>query len=216
MTEKRTFQLFSYHSWFLIFSLVGFGILGAGILFIFQGILDIPNWIQYVLLTIWLAADFIFSSFAAARSVVLDLDQQGLRINNLTLTRAYSWNDIQSFRFYDELLLNSIKIRLIDQEMISIIDFKWRGNKEIFSFLQGLNAHLGSESTEDDQKNEKKKKGFIQSNLKTILGMIFFMVYVKISLIFDEQGYFYTWNPIFLYFYWILPVFTFIKLVFKG
>ena len=216
MTEKRTFKLFSYNSWFLIISLVGLGILGAGILFLFQGILDIPNWIQYVLLTFWLAADFIFSSFAAARSVELDLDQQGLKINNLARTRAYSWNNIQSFRFYDELLLNSIKIRLIDQEMISIIDFKWRGNKEIYGFLEGLYAHLGSENPEDDHETEGKKQGLIQFNLKTILGMIFFMVYVNISLKFDKQGYFYTWNPIFLYFYWILPVFTFIKLVFKG
>ena len=82
MTEKESFNLFTYNSWILVLAIIGFGVLGAGILFIFQGILEIPAWIQYILLTIWLAADFLFSSFAATKPTTIKVRENGLSLEN--------------------------------------------------------------------------------------------------------------------------------------
>ena len=109
--------------------------------------------------------------------------------------------------------MNSLKIKLENKEILSIIDFKWRGEKEIYGFLQGLHHH-SEEKVESNPETRNKVKSFFQNNLKTILGIVFFMVYVNISINLDDQGTFYTWNPIILYFYWVVPVFIFFKLVF--
>lgn len=212
MAENRTYNLFLYNSLFLIPSMVGFAILGAGVLFIFQGILEIPAAIQYILLTLWMAADFLFSSYTAAKPTRINIDENGLFLeSNLQITKI-PWNDIRSHKFYNELLLNSLKIKLENKETISIIDFKWRGEKEIYGFMQSMYPHLAEEQMEEELGSSNKIKTFFRSNLKTILGIIFFMVFVNISSNLDDRGAFYTWNPIFLYFYWVLPILTFFNL----
>ena len=214
MTEKESFNLFTYNSWILVLAIIGFGVLGAGILFIFQGILEIPAWIQYILLTIWLAADFLFSSFAATKPTTIKVSENGLSLKNDLDRTTIAWTDIQSHNFIDELLLNSLEIKLKNMETISIIDFKWRGDKEIYGFLQSLHLHQAEYQMDEEIYSGNKIKTFFQSNSKTILGIIFFMVYVNISSSLEDQGAFYTWNPIIIYFYWVLPVLTFFKLVF--
>ena len=99
-------------------------------------------------------------------------------------------------------------------ETISIIDFKWRGNKEIYGFLQSMHLHQAEDQMEEEIYSGNKIRTFFQSNIKTILGIIFFMVYVNISSNLEDRGAFYTWNPITIYLYWVLPILTFFKLVF--
>jgi hypothetical protein len=214
MTEKQSFHLFTYNSWILFLSIIGFGVLGAGILFIFQGMLEIPAWIQYILLTLWLAADFLFSSYAAAKPTTIKVSENGLSLENDLDRTAIPWTDIQSHNFVDKLLFNSLKIKLKNMETISIIDFKWRGNKEIYGFLQSMHLHQTEDQMEEEVYSGNKIKTFFQSNLKTIFGIIFFMVYVNISSNLEDRGAFYTWNPITIYLYWVLPILTFFKLVF--
>ena len=104
MTEKRSFNLFTYNSWFMILSIIGFGVLGAGILFIFQGVLEIPAWIQYILLTLWLAEDFLFSSYAATKPTTIKVSENGLSLETDLDRTTIPWTDIQSHNFVDELL----------------------------------------------------------------------------------------------------------------
>jgi len=218
MTENRTYNLFTYNSWFLILCLVGFAVLGIGVLLIFQGIFEIPNPVQYILLTLWLAVVFLYSSYTAAKPTSIQMDKNGLSLINNLKTTNIPWKDIRSQNFYDELFLNSLKIKLENEEIISIIDFKWRGEKEIYGLLHSIKSHQAEEELEEvegELDSSNKIKAFFQSNLKIILGIIFFMVYVQISLNLDDRGAFHTWNPIALYFYWVLPVLTFIKLVFR-
>ncbi len=214
MTEKQSFNLFTYNSWILVLSIIGFGVLGAGILFIFQGVLEIPAWIQYILLTLWLAANFLFSSYAAAKPTTIKVSENGLSLETDLDRTTIPWTDIQSHNFVDELLLNSLKIKLKNMETISIIDFKWRGNKEIYGFLQSMHLHQAEDQMEEEIYSGNKIRTFFQSNKKTILGIIFFMVYVNISSNLEDRGAFYTWNPITIYLYWVLPILTFFKLVF--
>ncbi len=214
MTEKQSFNLFTYNSWFLVLSMIGFGFLGAVILFIFQGIFAIPAWIQYFLLTLWLAVIFLFSSYAAAKPTTIKVSESSLSLDINLKRITIPWTDVLTYNFSDELLINSLKIGTKNGQEISIIDFKWRGNKEIFSFLHRIQLHRVEHNMEEEIFSGSKIKIFLQSNIQTIFGIVFFMVYVSISSTLEDRGAFYTWNPIAIYFYWVLPILTFFKFVF--
>jgi len=166
------------------------------------------------LLTLWLAADFLFSSYTVAKPTTIKVSENDLSLETNLDRTTIPWTDIQSHNFVDELLLNSLKIKLKNMETISIIDFKWRGNKEIYSFLRSMNLHQAEDQMKEVIYSGSKINTFFQSNIKTILGIIFFMIYVNISSNLEDRGAFYTWNPTTIYFYWVLPILTFFKLVF--
>jgi len=214
MPDNKTYHLFLYNSWFLIISIAGFVILGVGILYVFQGIFAIPPAVQYILLTLWIAAAFLFSSYAAAKPTAFTVDINGLSLESNLHSTSIPWIEIQSNHFFDELLLNSLKIKLKNKETISIIDFKWRGKKEIYGLLRSIHLHQTEEQVEKGVSPDNKIKTLSQSNIKIVLGIIFFIFFVTISSNLEDRGAFYTWNPIFIYFYWVLPLMTFFKLVF--
>ena len=82
MTENRTYNLFIYNSWHLVLSMVGFMLLGTGVLFIFQGVFEISAAIQYILLTLCGALVFLFSSYTAAKPITINVDDNGLLLVN--------------------------------------------------------------------------------------------------------------------------------------
>jgi len=88
-----------------------------------------------------LAAYFLFSSYAAAKPTTIKVSENGLSLETDLNRTTIPWTDIQSRNFVDELLFNSLKIKLKKIEMISIINFIWRGNNEIYGFLRSMNLH---------------------------------------------------------------------------
>jgi hypothetical protein len=110
-------------------------------------------------------------------------------------------------------MLHSLKVSSRSHETVSIIDFKWSDSAGFQSFVQrfesGLNASHDRVATDTVEKAEtfygSRKKGAVTVGL--------LVAYVCLVAILWTRDAFGSWNPVVMYYFWVLPVAFFAKML---
>ena len=213
--SERAFRLYLYSTALLIIVLVGLVLLGTVMLLVLQRIWSIPDWIQYVALTAVIAVAFVSSCYLAARPARLEINDRGVTIEQKKReAKTVLWEDIKKYACYDELMLHSLKVSLRSDETLSIIDFKWNDNAGLQSFLRqfesGLNASCDRVATD----TVEKSKTFYESRKKVAVTVALLVAYVclVVAVLWTRDA-FGSWNPVVLYYFWVVPVAFFAKML---
>ena len=114
---------------------------------------------------------------------------------------------VKSYAFYAELTLFSLKIALQDGRMLSIIQFKWKEQADFQAFLAQFKV-LARE-VGDIQPD----RTFYRSRFKVLLTIVLLAVYLPVSVILVLRNSLSAWPAVLIYFYWVLPVLFFLKMV---
>jgi hypothetical protein len=214
MAPERTFRLYLYSTPLLLIALVGLVLLGTATLLVLQHVWSIPDWIQYLALTAVIAVVFVSSCYLAARPARLQINDRGMTIEQKKRdAETVPWEDIKRYAYYDELMLHSLKVSLQSDETVSIIDFKWNDSTGFRSFLQqfesGLNASRDRVATDVVEKAET----FYESREKVIVTVALLVAYVYLVAVLWTRDAFGSWNPIVVYYFWVVPVAFFAKML---
>jgi len=214
MDQGKTFSLYLYDTKSLILTLLGGILLGTAAVFGFQSILLISAWVQYLALTVLIVAAFLASGYLAARPAVVTLGDQGISITQKDRApREVSWEAITAYAYYEELLLYSLKISLRDHEILSIINFKWDAQEDFKAFLQQYETRLKARGDREDQDSVARSETFYGSRKKVFLTIGLFIIYVGVVVSLLSGDAFANWNPVFRYYFFVLPVAFFIKML---
>ncbi len=214
MSHGETFSLYLYNTKSLIITLLGCILLGTAAVFVMQSILFIPAWVQYLLITVLIAGAFLASGCLAAHQATVTIGNQAFSIAEKDRSpREVSWEDIRSYAYYEELLLYSLKISLRGNEMLSIINFKWAPQEDFKAFFQQFEAWLIARGKGEDRDTVARSENFYGSKKRTIITIGVFIVYVGVVVALMIADAFANWNPIFRYYFWVLPAAFFIKML---
>jgi uncharacterized membrane protein len=214
MVPERTFRSYLYSTKLLIITLVGFVLLGTAILLALQRIWSIPSWIQYLALTAMIAAAFVSSCYLAARPARLQINDRGVTIEqNKKDAKTVLWEDIKRYAYYDELMLHSLKVSLRSDETVSIIDFKWNDGAGFQSFLQQFESGLNASRDRGATDTVEKAETFYGSRKKGAITVALLVAYVCLVAILWTRDAFGSCNPVVMYYFWVLPVAFFTKML---
>jgi hypothetical protein len=213
MADKQTFALHLYDTKALIITLVGVISLGTMILLGVQHIWFIPNWTQYAVLTALIAVAFVVSRYLSTRSAKVQIKDQTIIIEQTTKpAKILPLQDIDAYTYYEELLLYSLKISLHSHKTLSIIDFKWGDQTDFQTFFRQFEWLMASSGNRHDVGPVVKSKTFYGSRIKLIITIVMLILYSSIAIFLSIRGVFASWNPIWTYFFWVLPTAFFIKM----
>ncbi|MBN1267325.1 MAG: hypothetical protein JXA25_17675 [Anaerolineales bacterium] len=214
MGSERVFRLYLYSTTLLIVVLLGFVLLGTGILLVLQQFWLIPDWIQYMALTVVIAVGFVFSGYLAARPAKLQITNRGVRIKQRKgEARTILWGDIRKYAYYDELTLQSFKVLLRSEKTLSIIDFKWKNKTGFQSFMFEFEAGLKASPDNVATTTIERSKTFYGSRKKVVITITLFIAYVCLAAVLWAGDTFVSWNPVMMYYFWVMPVAFFIKML---
>jgi uncharacterized membrane protein len=214
MAPERTFRLYLYSTPLLLVVLVGLVLLGTAMLLVLQRIWSIPGWIQYLALTAVIAVAFVSSCYLAARPARLQINDHGVTIEQKKRdTKTVPWEDIERYAHYDELMLHSLKVSLQSDETVSIIDFKWNDSTGFRSFLQQFESGLNTSHDRVATDVVEKSETFYESREKIIVTVVLFVAYVCLVAVLWTRDAFDSWNPIVVYYFWVVPVAFFAKML---
>ncbi|MBN2549300.1 MAG: hypothetical protein JXB15_09090 [Anaerolineales bacterium] len=209
MMDKEPLALHLYSTRSLITTLLGLILLGVLLLFGLQQIWMIPTWIQYLLLTGLIMAAFAASSCLAARPAQVHLAEHSLTIEQKSkAARVIPLEDVEAYAYYAELLLYSLKISLRSKETLSIIQFKWDKKSDFQAFFKQFESLLASSGGGLVSRSET----FYHSPAKVVIAAGLFILYAAAVIILLARDAFASWNPIWSYFFWVLPAAFFIKM----
>lgn len=214
MNQSKTYSLYLYDTKSLILTLLGGIFLGTAAVFALQSIISIPAWTQYLILTVLIAAAFLASGWLAAHPADVRIEDQTISITKKARPPLeVSWEDITAYAYYEELLLYSLKISLRNHEMLSIINFKWNAQENFNAFLAQFKVWLKARGDEEDQDSVARSATFYGSKKKLVLTIGIFIVYTTLVITLLIGNAFAHWNPIFSYYFWVLPIAFFIKML---
>ncbi len=212
--HRITFSLYLYNTKSLILILVGGILVGTAAIFGFQSILFITAWVQYLLITVLIVVAFLASGCLAARPATVKIGDRVISIAQKDRApREVSWEDITAYAYYEELLLYSLKISLRGNEMLSIINFKWAPQEDFKAFLQQFEARLIARGNGEDRDTVARSETFYGSKKRTIITIGVFIVYAGVVVTLLIADAFSNWNPIFRYYFWVLPAAFFVKML---
>lgn len=214
MASEQAFRLYLYSTTVLIILLMGFMLMGSVLLLGLQRIWLIPDWIQYLTLTAVIAVAVVSSCFLAARPARLHINDRGVMIEQKKgEVKTILWEDIKKYAYYDELMLHSFKVSFRSDETVSIIDFKWNDNTGFHSFLKqfesGLNANRDRVTTD----TVEKSKIFYESRKMIAVTVALLVVYVCLVAVLWARDAFGSWNPVVVYYFWVVPGAFFAKML---
>lgn len=214
MASERSFRLYLYSTALLIIVLVGLVLLGTVMLLVLQHIWSIPDWIQYVALTAVIVVAFVSSCYLAARPARLQINDRGVTIEQKKRdANTVLWEDIKKYACYDELMLHSLKVSLRSDETVSIIAFKWNDNAGFQSFLQQFESQLNANRDRFPTDTVEKSKTFYESRKKVAVTVALLMAYVYLVTVLWTRDAFGFWNPVVVYYFWVVPVAFFVKML---
>jgi hypothetical protein len=214
MVPEQAIRLYLYSTKLLIIVLVGLVLLGTAILLVLQHIWSIPSWIQYLALTAVIAVAFVSSCYLAARPARFQINDRGVTIEQKKRdTETVLWKDIKRYAYYDELMLHSLKVSLRSDETVSIIDFKWNDGAGFQSFLQQFESGLNASRDRVATDTVEKSKTFYESRKKVAVTVALLVVYVCLVAILWTRDAFSSWNPVVVYYFWVVPVAFFAKML---
>jgi hypothetical protein len=214
MTRGTTFSLYLYDTKFLLLTLLGSMLLGTAAVFGLQSILFIPAWVQYLVLTALIVVAFLASGCLAARPATVAIEDQAISITQKDrASREVSWGEITAYAYYQELLLYSLKISLHGHEMLSIINFKWSAQEDFRTFLKQFETRVKAKGEGEDQDTVARAETFYGSKKKIAITIGVFIVYVGVVVMLLIGDAFANWNPIFTYYFWVLPIAFFVKML---
>jgi hypothetical protein len=206
--------LYLYRTRLLIIALVGLVLLGTAMPVALQHMWSIPDWNQYLALTVVIAVAFVSSCYLAARPARLEVRDRGVtRAQRNKDAETVLWEDIKRYAYYDELMLRSLKVSLRSDETLSIIDFKWHDGASLQSFLRqfesGLNAHHDGAATDGVERAET----FYGSRTKGAVTVALLAAYVCLAAVLWTRDAFSAMNPVVAYYFWVLPAAFFVKML---
>ena len=214
MISERAFRLYFYSTALLIIVLVGLVLLGTVMLLVLQRIWSIPDWIQYVALTAVIAVAFVSSCYMAARPARLEINDRGVTIEQKRReAKTVLWEDIKKYAYYDELMLHSLKVSLRSDETLSIIDFKWNDNAGLLFFLQQFESGLNASRDRVAKDTLEKSKTFYESRKKVAITVALLVAYVCLVAVLWTRDAFSSWNPVVVYYFWVVPGAFFAKML---
>jgi hypothetical protein len=165
-------------------------------------------------LTAVIAVAFVSSCYLAARPARLQIDDHGVTIEQKKRdTKTVPWEDIERYAHYDELMLHSLKVSLQSDETVSIIDFKWNDSTGFRSFLQQFESGLNTSHDRVATDVVEKSETFYESREKIIVTVVLFVAYVCLVAVLWTRDAFGSWNPIVVYYFWVVPVAFFAKML---
>jgi hypothetical protein len=206
MNNEKKYRVLLYRS--EVFLVILGSLLAAGTvgLLLLQGVLPIPAGIQYILLTAWIAAAFLAAPRLATMPAEIRIRGGKIAIRGKKgAEQTVAADDVLSYAYYKELLLYSLKINCRDKETISVINFKWNDDTDFRSFRAALEGLLNAPSAET----------FYRSRVKIVVTLILLVVFVAAAawLLFNRG--FDSWNPVAVYYFWVIPGAFFLKM-WKG
>jgi hypothetical protein len=214
VASERAFRLYLYSTTLLIIVLVGLVLLGTVMLLVLQHIWSIPHWIQYVALTAVIAVAFVSSCYLAARPARLQINDHGVTIEQKEReAKTVLWEDIKKYAYYDELMLHSLKVSLQSDATVSIIDFKWNDNAGFQSFLEQFESGLNASRDRVVSDTVEKSKTFYESRKKVAITVALLAAYVCLVAVLWTRDAFSSWNPVVVYYFWVVPVAFFAKML---
>lgn len=213
MADKHTFALRLYDTKVLVLTLVGILSLGTMILFGFQQIWNIPRWTQFAGLTVLIAVAFIVSRCLATRPANVQIRDRTITIEQTRQpAKIISLQDIESFTYYEEILLYSLKISLASHEMLSIIDFKWGDKTDFRAFLRQFESQMSSSGDRSGAVPILGTESFYHSRVKNVITISLIVIFGFTAIFLNIKHAFDSWNPICIYFFWVLPTAFFLKM----
>lgn len=204
---KRTFALYLYRTRDFLITLGGLILLGSAALLILNSVLPLSNWMQYALLTAWITGAYFAAGCFAAKPAQVQVSEEAILIApDKHKPKSIPWKTIKSYAYYEELTLFSLKIALLDGEILSVIQFKWREQTDFQAFLAGFEMLAGA------NREIEKAKTFYNSHIKVVLSLTLLILYIAISAILITRNSFSGWPAVSIYFYWVIPILFFLKM----
>ena len=212
--SMRVFSLYLYSTKALIIALFGLVLLGTATLFGLEHIWSIPGWVQYLALTVLIVVAFVFSCYLAAKPSSVQIGDHAITIEPKRQdVKTILWEDVEAYAYYEELMLYSLKIALRSNETVSIIDFKWRDNADLQAFLGQFESRLNPGDDRTATGSVERSETFYGSKKKVVITVGLLMVYVCIVIVLRNRGAFGSWNPVWMYYFWVLPAAFFVKML---
>jgi hypothetical protein len=123
------------------------------------------------------------------------------------------WKDIKKYAYYDELMLHSLKISSLRDETVSIIDFKWSDSACFQSFLQQFESGLIASRDRVTTDTVEKSKTLYKSRKKVPVTVALLVAYICLVAVLWTRDAFDPWNPVAVYYFWVVPVAFFVKML---
>ncbi|MBN2394424.1 MAG: hypothetical protein JXR84_27060 [Anaerolineae bacterium] len=213
MTDKHAFAVHLYNTKTLILTLLGIVFSGTALLLGSQHIWTIPNWIQYAFLTVLIAAAFVFSRYLSTRPARVQIGDRTIIIKQSTKpTKSISVNEIVAYAYYEELTLHSLKISLQGNETLSIINFKWDNGTDFQSFLKLFESLVQAQGDRIAAGPVSRSSTFYRSRAKVVITLGLLIAFGATVIFLYSRNAFAYWNPVSLYFFWVLPIAFFMKM----
>jgi hypothetical protein len=212
-TPERGIRLYLYSTARLILVLAGLVLLGTAAVLLLQRAWSMPDWTQYVALTAVIALAFIFSCYLAARPARLKVDDRGVTMEQKKGAKTVLWADIRKHAYYDELLLRSHKLALSSGETVSVVDFKWNDSAGLRSFLQGFESRLDASRHGVATHSAERSETLYESRNKIPIAVAVLAAYACLVAVLWTRDAFSSWNPVALYYFWVVPAAFFTKMI---
>jgi hypothetical protein len=165
-------------------------------------------------LTVWIAVAFVSSGYLAAKPASVRLDERFITIEQAGKeAETISWDEIAAYAYYEELTLYSLKVQLRGRETVSIIDFKWNDNTDPRAFLEQFESRLNASGAGTDVGSVERAGTFYRSKFKVVLSAGLLTVYVGLVIVLLSRKAFTSWNPVWTYYFWVLPTAFFFKML---
>ncbi|MBN1441043.1 MAG: hypothetical protein JW929_16685 [Anaerolineales bacterium] len=194
--------------------LIGQIVLGTAFLLLLQGFASIPQGIQYLLLTALIAAAFITSPLFAVTPAEARLAGRAFVIRpKRGGEQIIVEGDVLSYAYYQELILFSLKINLRNGETISVIRFKWGDSSDFQAFFEALETLIGGGAAAPG--TGRRSATFYGSRAKRIVTFVLLAFFLAAAAALLLSGGFRMWNPVGIYYFWVLPAAFFLKM-WKG
>jgi hypothetical protein len=105
---------------------------------------------------------------------------------------------------------------LRSDETVSIIDFKWNDSASFQSFLQQFESELNASHDGVATDTVEKAETFYGSRKKSAITVALLVAYVCLVATLWTRDAFGSWNPVVMYYFWVLPVAFFAKMLKAG
>lgn len=205
---NQTYFLYRYRTRDLLIAITGLILLGTATILFLDRVLSFPNWAQYILLTLWITGAYFTAGSLTAKPAQFQMKENAIVITQGDKApETIPLKTVKSFAFYQELGLYSLKITLDDGNMLSIIQFKWKDQRDFQAFLTQF------EAIADAAGKIEKSETFYRSRLKVIISITLLIAYIAASTLLIIRGSFSSWPALFIYFYWIFPILFFLKML---
>ncbi|MBN2555908.1 MAG: hypothetical protein JXA97_08220 [Anaerolineales bacterium] len=212
MKVKPSFTLSLYSTKNLLITFLGLIVTGTLLLVGAQTIWSIPAWVQYAYLTVMIAGSFFASQALATQPADVQLIDRTIHINQRGKSSVIPLDAVRAYAFYEELFLYSLIISMQGKETLSMIRFKWSSNTGFQSFLKQFEILVNAGEAKKEAGAVQRSETFYGPKARTSITLVLLLAYIGCVILLFRKNAFIAWNPIGVYYFWVIPVAFFIKM----